>query len=298
MTDFKARPREDILQGPHLNENFFLNAAFSWPAVTRLEMDRLFGTEDVVNMSMSIQDGSVSGHSQYKMLKISERGRESAWPKKTDIACWHCCHAFESPPVGIPIHSVHKTKKLMGNFCSFNCAYAWALDQANHHADYQAACRVKAFARDYFGIDPGKICRAPDRLALQTFGGNMSIDEFRSCSNQVQVIGDPFVSSHMLMCTQREEMAVPEKAVDASDKHDSLGDKRFTVTGLRRPAKPLPLDKVLCEQNVETKTGLFESYCQKNNVPQTGTTTVFSQGDKPPSASSQNSLQRFVRKSA
>ena len=266
-----------------------------------LRMDRLFGTSDVVNMSMSIQDGSVSGHTQYKLLKISERGRDSPWPSQTDVACWHCCHTFESSPVGVPIECVRNSQKLMGNFCSFNCAYAWALDQANHHADYQTACRVKAFARDHFKIDPDKISRAPDRLALQMFGGNMTIDEFRSCANQVQVVGDPFVSSHMLMCTQREDAPTGVENVEPSEKSpevdDSLGGKRFTVTGLRRPSKPLALDKVLCEQNVETEAGLFDAYCQKHNVPQTATTTVFSQGGKSAPDSQQSSLQKFVKKS-
>lgn len=117
------------------------------------------------------------------------------------------------------------------------------------------------------------------------------------------MIGEPFISSHMPMCTQVEPTAdarvvggAPEADAEADVGADSLDDKRFTVTDLRRPVTPLPLDKVLCEQNVATKVGLFDAYCKENNAPQTANTTVMSKGGARAAHEVQNSLHKFMRK--
>ena len=166
-------------------------------------MDLFRQSDHVLDMSMSMLDGSTEDYMSYELVKLSDRGRSSPWPTTTQTACWHCCHQFANAPVGVPVDTTGSNHRLMGNFCSFNCAYAWALGQANHHTDYTAGCRVKQFAAEVFEVDPVSIVAAPDPLVLEMFGGPMSIEQFRGNVDNVRVIQEPFVSSHMLLCTVR-----------------------------------------------------------------------------------------------
>uniref|UniRef100_A0A6C0KB63 MYM-type domain-containing protein n=1 Tax=viral metagenome TaxID=1070528 RepID=A0A6C0KB63_9ZZZZ len=261
-------------------------------------MDLFRQSDHVLDMSMSMLDGSTEDYMSYELVKLSDRGRSSPWPTTTQTACWHCCHQFANAPVGVPVDTTGSNHRLMGNFCSFNCAYAWALGQANHHTDYTAGCRVKQFAAEVFEVDPVSIVAAPDPLVLEMFGGPMSIEQFRGNVDNVRVIQEPFVSSHMLLCTVRTHETQKGEKKPAPEKDSGRG--RFSVTGLRRPKDPLPLEKVLCEQDMSIEKGLFQEVLDQRAAeePACGATTVVSTGlvTEKPRAKKQNSLHKLLKK--
>lgn len=49
--------------------------------------------------------------------------------------CWYCCHSFDSPPLGIPLH-LNETKRevgLHGVFCSVGCMVRYNEERIQHH---------------------------------------------------------------------------------------------------------------------------------------------------------------------
>ena len=106
---------------------------------------------------------------------LFHNGTSEQMPLKTGIWCWWCSHPFDDHPVGIPLHG-----KAHGIFCSYNCA------AAHLFTDYDLKDkRWEAYSKmnlDYNKTHPGaktKVKMAPPRIALQCFGGNMTIEEFR-----------------------------------------------------------------------------------------------------------------------
>jgi hypothetical protein len=258
--------------------------------------------DHVLNMSTSLQDSSLETNRSYSVCKVSRRGHDAPWPDKTDVLCWHCCHAFDGPPVGIPIDDNQHLYRLVGNFCSFNCAYAYALGDGNHITDYAAGCRLKVMAHTLFDIDPVSIRAAPDRLCLDAFGGCMTIDEFRANFNKVSVMAEPFVSTHMLLCAQQREDLPSEQKL--SSKPESFAQEaqnsRFKVTGLRKPDVPLPTNKVLCEQDVTLDDGLYARFLSEkghaNNFVISKGTGCAAPSSLSAKASGDSTLHRFVKK--
>jgi hypothetical protein len=218
--------------------------------------------DNVLDMSTSLQDSSLETHREYHLSKLSSRGTGDPWPTRSPILCWHCCHSFESLPVGIPIDDNQLECRLVGNFCSFDCAYAYAIDDGNHITDYTAGCRVKSLAKSILGIAPDKINAAPNRLCLEAFGGTITIEEFRANTHRITVMSEPFVSTHMLICAQ-QRINSQSLHKDKETQPSAKNDKRFRVTGLRKPDTPLPANKVLCEQDVSLGDGMYMQFLKE-----------------------------------
>jgi len=104
-----------------------------------------------------------------------------AYPQQTNIHCWWCCHQFDSHPIGIPTKydKISKTYKVIGCFCSFECAFAHCRDK--NKKVYLSDFRV--FYEKVTGEDGRHILSirpAPDKWILKMFGGELSIEEFRA----------------------------------------------------------------------------------------------------------------------
>lgn len=116
-------------------------------------------------------------------------GSESnrGWPVSSPYLCWWCAHPFDNPPVGLPIEHDERrdTYKVVGNFCSFECACAHA---EKHGANMMTPWRVghlqRMLKRVLGSRFKGAIQRAPPPWCLQAFGGWMTIDEFRKSAYQ------------------------------------------------------------------------------------------------------------------
>tara|TARA_B100001093_G_C26695357_1_gene956666 strand:+ start:42 stop:962 length:921 start_codon:yes stop_codon:yes gene_type:complete len=93
--------------------------------------------------------------------------------------CWWCKNKFECPSVGIPELYFENKFYCTGNFCSYNCALAYNINNGDnvwkrtsllnllYHKTYSKSSMIKA---------------APDWKNLKEFGGSMSIEEFRKNS--------------------------------------------------------------------------------------------------------------------
>jgi hypothetical protein len=105
--------------------------------------------------------------------------------QKTDIACWWCCHQFDTYPVGAPVKYDEKKDifKVVGCFCSFNCAKSFSMYEDRKRCISHNAFLYKKIVGKLEYVKP-----APPRTVLQMFGGPISIEEYRSTFNTLSTI--------------------------------------------------------------------------------------------------------------
>ena len=112
---------------------------------------------------------------------------------KTSL-CWWCCHSFDNDPIYLPEYiDENNIYNVYGCFCSFNCSLAYNFDLK----DNKIWERTNYLNKLYFDIYKRytKICCAPSKYILESFGGNTTIEDFRKkflVNNNYRLIIPPF----------------------------------------------------------------------------------------------------------
>lgn len=104
------------------------------------------------------------------------------WPVETTTLCWHCAHPFDTIPLPLPTDYCPKIDVFyaIGNFCSWACMKAYNFDRSHYRKEANSLL-ISYFASRCCG-KPVSIKSAPPRQALKVFGGDLTIEEFRSSS--------------------------------------------------------------------------------------------------------------------
>ena len=107
---------------------------------------------------------------------IKEFKKESSWPEKTSVWCWHCCHPFTDVPIPCPIlyNEITEIFTVKGIFCSWPCVCAYSID------NYKSLTNVFMLRKKCENFDISMLKVAPSKVTLSVFGGYMSIEEYRS----------------------------------------------------------------------------------------------------------------------
>lgn len=128
-----------------------------------------------------------------ELLKDFEmKSKASEWPLTTNIACYWCCHKFNSVPFGIPVKFYHGKFHVFGCFCSLECAAAYNFNYGDSLDEvWERYNLINLLSRKLGHVN--KVKNSPNRLALKMFGGHMEIDEFRKFveSNKVLNVNFP-----------------------------------------------------------------------------------------------------------
>lgn len=122
----------------------------------------------------------------------------SQWLEHTDVCCWWCCHNFDSVPIGMPTDFDKKSKKfkVKGVFCSFACMTMYRdISARNVNTNALVAYMYSKLTAEPIG---SRIQRAPLREALKMFGGELTIEEFRSSSSESKIYR--MVEYPMIVC--------------------------------------------------------------------------------------------------
>lgn len=217
----------------------------------------------------------------------------NVWNKSTTIACWHCCHKFDTCAIYAPHAQLEDgTFAVYGNFCSLACCKTYIMEKNAFSCSMQLLLLAR-IARDVHSIFDF-IEPAPPRVCLQLFGGDLTIDDFRAKSRDcisIYTVEPPFVS-HVIMTEQTsrhgsgtrkgggdvEEVQLqfyPESEGDddeglLSDEEGGGGEieneianpeHNFTwdVKGLKRPQTPLILPRAPGNSD---QPSLLEKYVQ------------------------------------
>lgn len=186
------------------------------------------------------------------LAHAAERGKvrvvepsEGTWPTCSSTLCWHCCHAFEGPPLPLPIKydAERKLFHVAGTFCSWGCMKAYNLDSRSYMSHNNATI-ITLFHWRVTGTLQG-IRPAPPRVALKAFGGTMTIEDFRACDKTLILLAPKMivhlpvveeVPSRMRVRPSHQELQDSVCFKDATAQNDALR--------LRRP-KPLPAHNML-----------------------------------------------------
>ena len=159
-------------------------------------------------------------------------------PVKTAVLCHWCLASFDTPPVGMPTRRMADGRfAVSGVFCSLECAAAHNFD-ANHashiaHTRHALCCEMASIANR---VDvPVQIRPAPPRAMLETFGGPLSIDEFRDRDRAYTIV---YPLPVVAQVHHAEEMTFPKSITGSRCARfvpiDEDAIDSFT-RGLRRP---------------------------------------------------------------
>lgn len=111
----------------------------------------------------------------------------------TCSTCWNCCHDFIGQSHSIPLSYINGVFHIYGYFCSFNCGARYIFD---NHTD-KSKWDLYSLLNLYFNISQGTVGNvvniAPNKLALEKFGGTMSIDEYRNNTYKYELIIPPII---------------------------------------------------------------------------------------------------------
>ncbi len=150
-------------------------------------------------------------YSEKLMVLFQDSNRTQTLPTRTDVACFWCCHNFNTPPVAIPSHILDEVWYMYGNFCSPECAvaYLFRAKKIDSHMQWERY----ALLNSLYGADaelplgsPQGIRPAPPREVLRMFGGSMDISEYRATVHEkrlrIDVLTPPMVSIIQTMDTK------------------------------------------------------------------------------------------------
>lgn len=188
---------------------------------------------------------------------------KTGWPETSSLLCWHCCHSFETKPVPFPCKYDDKsdTFHIAGNFCSWNCSKAFKRNADATHRGMDEHVFTLFYKRCTGTIKP--TISAPPKFLLKSFGGTLSIEEFRAktASEMVSFVHLPpkMILRTQLLHEQKYNEARVQKAVPKHDMNtvvnlETSGAKKNETLKLRRP-KPI---KTTGQSMLERTLGLLK----------------------------------------
>ena len=150
-------------------------------------------------------------YSEKLMVLFQDSNRSQALPTHTDVACFWCCHNFNSAPCAIPSHVLDEIWYMYGNFCSPECAVAYLFREKkiDSHIQWERYALLNSLYATDAEIPVGSptgIRPAPPREVLRMFGGSMDISEYRAVVHEkrlrIDVLTPPMVSIIQTMDTK------------------------------------------------------------------------------------------------
>ena len=168
-----------------------------------------------------------SGGVNLKVIKLlrefEEKNKNNEWPNTTSISCYWCCHGFNNTPFGLPINYCDDRFKVYGCFCSLECASAYNFHTKDNSDEvWERNNYINMLSRK---IGYKKLVKpAPNRLVLKTFGGYMSIEEFRRFCDSTKLVNINFPP--MLTLTQQIE-EINEADINSEYKYIPIDNERI-----------------------------------------------------------------------
>ena len=112
-----------------------------------------------------------------KLININENNKLIV-VDKTNVACWWCCHNFDTMPCFIPDRYMDEKFYVFGCFCTYSCAMAYNSNMGDYRVSLRNSLIKELHGRIFTSTD--QILLAPAKELLQKFGGPMTIEEFRN----------------------------------------------------------------------------------------------------------------------
>lgn len=171
---------------------------------------------------------------------------------KTDVLCWWCCHSFDTYPVCAPINYDTKNKqfKVIGCFCSFNCSKAYLIKELN-----KAYYAYNTFLYKQLTGKLKNINAAPARSVLNSFGGPLTIEEFRYTFDTLSYIKSN-IYPLVYMPTQIEYHKIDKEIQESIDRLSISKQQKIKLTrkSISEASKRLSIKKNSSISNTNTNS--------------------------------------------
>lgn len=109
------------------------------------------------------------------------------WPESTNLWCMNCVHPFSGRPLMSPTHyhdEDYSFSGCIGVFCSLPCVARWIMTTCSLSDKDTRLFYLHIFAERVFNICDA-IVPSPLQNQLYCFGGKMTLEQFRSASNNL-----------------------------------------------------------------------------------------------------------------
>jgi len=169
------------------------------------EIESKYHVYKITNMDKQIYNLSIKLENIYNEQNI--------WNSDINTTCcWWCCHTFDTLPIGLPEKYYDNIFKVIGFFCSFECAFAYNLSINDHKIwdrisllyHLRNLIFIKMHSEQNISILDNIIAAGPRNL-LKMFGGSQTIEEFRSKSTLLKKQYRNIMPPIMSLVNQLEE---------------------------------------------------------------------------------------------
>jgi hypothetical protein len=151
---------------------------------------------------------------------------------KCSKVCWNCCHDFNDGVIGIPLKYINGVFYIYGYFCSLECGSRFALDNLKEHDFHEILSYINLFNQKVNNSEE-KITIPPDKLVLEYFGGDKTIEEYRN-SNKVNVydiIMPPILPiNHEIKSYETNSLNINKKSNLKLYRKNPLKNEKKTIT--------------------------------------------------------------------
>lgn len=158
--------------------------------------------------------------------------------------CWWCCHPIEGEELHLPYKYDSRRDKFesVGFFCSWGCVKAYNIEKYKTGGIggiiSENITLMRKRKHKEGRLKPVKA--APHRHALEVFGGTLTIEEFRKCTEENDI---PMVLLPNEIHTCQEVVKVKKhvmKEPTVQDLQDKMNEIKLTDTSLKlKREKPL-----------------------------------------------------------
>ena len=116
-------------------------------------------------------DGYIEGNNELNIISDDNNSK----------LCWNCCHSFEDIlyVYGIPLKYLNEVFYTYGDFCSLECAARYVYENFKNKNIWEIFSLINLY-NNIINKDITKVEIAPSKLHLKAFGGNLTIQEYRS----------------------------------------------------------------------------------------------------------------------
>ena len=146
--------------------------------------------KDTINISENlIIKLNHSDVDEYNIMGYNTNNEKNDMVKENNISelCWNCAHPFHKEIYGIPLKYLDKIFYIYGDFCSLECCARYALDNLREYNFSEIYTLINLYNNILFNNHSEKVEIAPSKLILKSFGGSLTIEEYRSNFNNKDI---------------------------------------------------------------------------------------------------------------
>jgi len=158
-----------------------------------------------------------------------------------------------TPAIQLPEDYYNDTFYCIGNFCSFNCMKSYNLDMNDSSVYKRESLMNFLYYMTYSNYKD--ITPAPSWMALEEYGGTLTIEEFRKNSvvnsKEYLVLHPPLISRQMQIEESYKLAKLKEVPIDKINKIYSEMESEYAI----KRNKPVQTNQL----NLETTMGLIKS---------------------------------------